>query len=199
MVQERYVYHIKDSYFEVARDANLMCNKEDGHSRPTFMGFEDPQVPGLYWMVPMSTRYEKYKAIRDKNIKKYGKCTTIILGTYDGKDAAFLIQNMFPITEQYIDHVHARKGNPVPVKYALAKEIKKNLQQTRQMVYRGKKLVFTDIKKIEERMLEELFEQSKEASQKKINLDERIALARGQSERGLSENRNEQINVRERR
>ena len=33
----------------------------------------------------------------------------------DGKKAAFLIQNMFPVILKYIDHIHTKNGNPVPV------------------------------------------------------------------------------------
>ncbi len=34
--QEGYVYHIKDDYFIIADDPNLMQNKENGNYRPTF-------------------------------------------------------------------------------------------------------------------------------------------------------------------
>lgn len=38
---------------------------------------------------------KKFKAIHDKQVAKYGKCLTIVLGEFDGKEAAFLLQNMF--------------------------------------------------------------------------------------------------------
>lgn len=104
----------------------------------------------------MSTKIAKYKAIYDKQVAKYGKCLTIVLGEFDGRKSAFLLQNMFPITEQYIDHIHTRNGNPVPIKHSIAQEVRSNMQQLRQLIYKGKTVVFPDIKRLENLMLEEL-------------------------------------------
>ena len=97
--QEGYVYHIKDEYFEKVQDSNLMQNKEGGTYRPTFYCLRDNKT-SLLWMVPLSSRVEKFKAIHDKQVAKYGKCLTIVLGEFDGKEAAFLLQNMFPISSR---------------------------------------------------------------------------------------------------
>lgn len=154
--QEGYVYHISDEYFSKAQDDKLMQNKENGTYRPTFLCLKDPRNEGLLWMVPMSTRVEKFKAIRDKQRAKYGKCLTIVIGEFDGRNAAFLLQNMFPITEKYLDHIHTRNGNPVPVKYTIAREVRSNMQQLRQLIYKGKKVVFPDVQRLEKLMLLEL-------------------------------------------
>ena len=63
---------------------------------------------------------------------------------------------MFPITKKYLDHIHTRNGNPVPVKHSISQEVKSNLQQLRQLIYRGKNVVFPDIKRLEQIMLAEL-------------------------------------------
>ena len=76
--QEGYVYHIKDEYFEKVQDSNLMQNKEGGTYRPTFYCLRDNKT-SLLWMVPLSSRVEKFKAIHDKQVAKYGKCLTIVL------------------------------------------------------------------------------------------------------------------------
>ena len=156
--QAGYVYHIKDSYFEKANDDKLMQNKEGGTYRPTFFCMEDNTVRGLLWMVPMSSKTAKFQAIHDKQEAKYGKCLTIVIGEYDGKQAAFLLQNMFPITEEYLDHVHTRNGNPVPVKHSIAQEIRSNMQKLRQLILKGKKVVFPDVKRLEALMISELSE-----------------------------------------
>ena len=59
-------------------------------------------------MIPLSSRVDKFKVIHDKQVKKYGRCLTIVLEEFDGKNAAFLLQNMFPVTEHYLDHMHTR-------------------------------------------------------------------------------------------
>lgn len=155
LYQEGYVYHIKDEYFEKVNDNMLMQNKENGTYRPTFYCLKDEKT-SLLWMVPLSTRVDKFRAIHDKQAEKYGRCLTIVLGEFDGKSAAFLLQNMFPVTEYYLDHIHTRNNNPVPVKHSIHSEINTNVKRLRQLHKRGRKVVFPDITRLEEIMLEEL-------------------------------------------
>lgn len=82
--QEGYVYHINDEYFAKVQDGKLMQNKENGTYRPTFLCIEDRKNAGLLWVVPMSTRVEKFQAIHDKQQARYGKCLTIVMGEFDG-------------------------------------------------------------------------------------------------------------------
>ena len=154
LYQEGYVYHIKDEYFEKVNDNMLMQNKENGTYRPTFYCLKDEKT-SLLWMVPLSSRVDKFRAIHDKQAKKYGRCLTIVLGEFDGKSAAFLLQNMFPVTEYYLDHIHTRNNNPVPVKHSIHSEINTNMKRLRQLHKRGSKVVFPDITRLEEIMLEE--------------------------------------------
>jgi hypothetical protein len=68
-------------------------------------------------------------AIREKIISQGKPCRGIVLDEFDGQNAVFLIQNMFPVTEEYIDHIHTRNGNPVPVKRDLQRQIRKNTKK----------------------------------------------------------------------
>lgn len=106
----------------------------------------------------MSTKTEKYRAICEKQENKYGNCLTIVIGKYDGRDAAFLLQNMFPITEDYLDHIHTRNGNPVSVTHSLQEEIRSNLKRVRLLISKGSKLVFPDILRLERLMKIEIKE-----------------------------------------
>lgn len=176
--QEGYVYHINDDYFSKVQDGKLMQNKENGTYRPTFLCIEDRKNAGLLWVVPMSTRVEKFQAIHDKQQARYGKCLTIVMGEFDGRAAAFLLQNMFPITEKYLDHVHTRNGNPVPVKHSISQEVRSNMQQLRQLIYRGKNVVFPDIKRLEQIMLAEIqLEKKTELVEKPPATDKPIRLS----------------------
>ena len=156
LFQEGYVYHIKDDYFQKVQDDKLMRNKEGGAYRPTFFCMRDQKIDGLLWVVPMSSRTEKFQAIMDKQVARYGRCLTIVIGEYDGRQAAFLIQNMFPVTEKYLDHIHTRNGNPVPVRHSIARQIRSNATRARQLVYNGKNVVFPDIRRLENLMRAEL-------------------------------------------
>ncbi len=155
--EEGYVYHIKDEYFEKVKDDKLMQNKENGTYRPAFFCLRDSKTP-LLWMVPLSSRVEKFKTIHDKQIEKYGKCLTIVLGKFDGKKSAFLLQNMFPVTEYYLDHIHTRNNNPVPVSHSVQQAVRTNMKQIRQLLTRGRKVVFPDINRLEKIMLKEVSE-----------------------------------------
>ena len=148
--QEGYVYHIKDEYFEKVQDSNLMKNKEGGTYRPTFYCLRDNKT-SLLWMVPLSSRVEKFKAIHDKQVTKYGKCLTIVLGEFDGKEAAFLLQNMFPTRDYYLDHIPTRNNNPVPVKHSIHKEVTTRMKKFVSFIPKAKKLYFqilTDLSRL---------------------------------------------------
>jgi len=154
-ILQGFTYHIKDTYFEIAHDENLMQNKEQGNYRPTLYCIKDEST-GLFWMVPITSQYDKFATIRKKILNKGKPCRGIILGEYDGHKAAFLVQNMFPITEEYIDHIHTKNGNPVPVKRELQKIIKKNVKSLLTLNDRGIKVTFTDISRLRTLMKEEM-------------------------------------------
>ena len=133
----------------------LMQNKEGGSYRPTYYTLQD-DATSLLWMVPMSAKYEKYKTLHDRQKQKYGRCLTIVLGDYNDQPAAFLLQNMFSITQQYLDHIHTKSGNPLPVKRSIQQAISTKIKQIKQIHAKGHKIVITDINRLQELMLEEL-------------------------------------------
>lgn len=112
-IQSGFYYHIKDAFFEEAQDNSLMANKEGGNYRPHYLAIQDSSNPEIYWMVPVSSKFEKYQEIHNRQIARYKKCTKIVLGKCGGRNAAFLIQNAFPITADYFDHIHTSKGIPL--------------------------------------------------------------------------------------
>ena len=152
-IKQGYAYHIKDEYFIMAEDEHLMKNKEDGNYRPTMYCIKDNKYD-IYWMIPISSQYDKYADIRSEMLRKGKKCKGIVLGKYDGKKAAFLIQNMFPVTLKYIDHVHTRNGNPVPVNRKLQEMIRKNTKSLIAISEKGIKVRFTDIIRLRNRLIQ---------------------------------------------
>ena len=44
-----------------------MANKENGNYRPTYYCTKDENT-GLLWVVPMSTKFDKYQAEYDKQV-----------------------------------------------------------------------------------------------------------------------------------
>ena len=155
-IQQGFSYHIKDDFFEVVKDKYLMSNKEDGNYRPHFYAVQDKKNSDLYWMIPISSQAEKYKGFMEKKKQKYGKCNTIVIGKFAGKENAFLIQNAFPIIEKYLDHVHTIQGQPIGVHKELNKVLIKNLQDVLAMYESGVKMFFTDVQKIRRIMEQEI-------------------------------------------
>ena len=160
-IKPGYVYHIKDQYFEVVQDAMLMKNHGGGAHRPTYLCLKDGKT-GLLWVIPMSSRVEKYKAIVEKDTARYGKCVKIHVGEYANKQNAFLFQNMFPILPKYISHIHTIQQNPIPVSQKLQKVLVRNYREVLRLHRRGSKVVFPDITRLEKLMLDELAAESEE-------------------------------------
>lgn len=109
----------------------------------------------------MSTQVDKYRKIEQKAIDKYGESNGIYIDKFDGKPNAFLIQNMFPITEKYISHIHTRNNNPVPVNIKITKEVKKRVNKALALLNKGIKIIFPDVNKIKRLMLDEIREAEK--------------------------------------
>lgn len=113
------LYFLSDQYYLDFPDDKLMKNKDmiDGvlHNRPCFFAFQDSKIDEIYWIVPISSRTEKFKQIEQNKIKKYGICNTIRFGTVLGRDAAFLIQNMCPATERYLNAYIDRNKQPIRI------------------------------------------------------------------------------------
>lgn len=121
-IKEGYVYHIKNNYFEFVNDKNLMKNHEGNSTRPNYFCIK-MQENEIMWFIPMSSKIEKYRKIIEEKIAKYKKCDTIIIGNYRGRENAFLIQNMFPITLKYIDHIDTVNGKALQVPSETRREI----------------------------------------------------------------------------
>lgn len=68
-IRQGYSYHIKDEFFDKVQDKYLMRNKENGNYRPHFYAIQDKKNQSLYWMIPISSRVEKYKVYRKEEKK----------------------------------------------------------------------------------------------------------------------------------
>ena len=62
IIEEGYVYHIKNEYFEFVKDEKLITNHEEDSTRPNYfcIKINDENV---MWFVPMSSKVEKYKKL----------------------------------------------------------------------------------------------------------------------------------------
>ena len=148
-------YFISDKYFEDFKDSGLMKNRDAG-DRPCFYAILD-SIHNIYWMIPISSKIDKYRNIYSKNVSKYGVCDTIVFGKFLGKEKAFLIQNICPVVDKYIENEYVYEKNiPITIDKKLEKIISRKANLVLKLVRRGRKLVFPDILKIENKLIETL-------------------------------------------
>ncbi len=156
IVAEGHFYHIKDVYFSTVNEPTLMTNYENGGYRPHYFAVKDSANNDILWMIPVSSQYLKYKALHDKMLAKYRRCTKIVLGKCGGKDAAFLIQNAFPITEDFLDHIHTSQGKPLTLHSTTANTITEYLKGNLLLHKKGINLFFADINRLLQLMKDHL-------------------------------------------
>ena len=145
----KHFYFISDIFYEDFPDPALMKNKEEGHGRPCFLAIQDDD--GFYWMIPISSKVEKFKAIYKHKTQNGKRCDTIYFANVLGNEKAFLIQNMFPISEKYIsgEYCQHSTGNPVMISEIEAKDILERFKRVLALVKQGNtKLVFPNILEI---------------------------------------------------
>jgi hypothetical protein len=152
---------LSDQYYVDFPDKYLMRSTEiignASHRRPCFFVFQDNVNENILWLVPISSKYKKYKDLYDKKVEKYGRCNTIRFGVVLDTQAAFLIQNMCPITQKYILEVYVDKNNvPVQIDNRIVQDVVSNAREVLAMVERGSVLIFPDVKKIRAALLQQL-------------------------------------------
>jgi hypothetical protein len=151
-------YYIIDQYFIDFPDPKLMQNKEtvagQVHDRPCFYAFKDSST-GLYWMIPFSSKVNKFRQYYNKKMQKYHRCDTITFGKVLGHEKAFLIQNMCPISSKYVknEYIDSRANVPVRIDGAFEKELMGKAKRVLALQRKGNKLIFPDVLAIEATLL----------------------------------------------
>ena len=143
-MKERGFYIIKDEFFNEMGDPYLKGNKEE--NRPHYYCLTENKT-GLIWMIPLSGRVDKYRKIIEKRKKEKRPCDILhIVKLDDNKESVFLIQDMFPITEQYIEREYTiSKNHLILTSDRIAKEIERKAKKIIGIINRGKKLLPTQI------------------------------------------------------
>ena len=147
-------YFIKDEFFDIFRDYKLMQNKESGNKRPCYFCFNDPENEEIIWFVPISSKVEKYKVIYENKKKIRKKVYNFVFGKVLGKEKAFLIQNIFPTTEKYIESKYQNKMQDVEITETLKQEIIETSMNVIKLAKKGINIPFYDIIEMKKILLE---------------------------------------------
>ena len=128
------------------RKAGDFFHNEDGKMKKTgFYIIKDKFFEGIYWMIPLSSRIDRYKQIMEKKEKARKHCDILHIVKLDNsRESAFLIQDMFPITEEYIEREYTIAGNHLMLTSEhTAKEIEQKARKVMGMLKRGIKFTPT--------------------------------------------------------
>lgn len=144
-------YILKDEFFAFVNDPYLKDNKEG--NRPFYYCIEQViDNKKLYWMIPLSSRVAKYQKIVEQKIAVHKPVDGIyICKLPSDKESVFLIQDMFPVTEEFVEREYTLGGNPLILsKKTDVEEINTKAKKVLRLITRGIKLTPTspDINKI---------------------------------------------------
>lgn len=138
-------YFIKDEFFKIFKNYQLMSNKENGSKRPCYFCFNDLENQEIIWFVPISSKVEKYRQIYDSKKKTRKKVYNFVFGKILGKERTFLIQNIFPITEKYVENKYQNKKEDVEITESLKKEVIQTAMDVIRLAQKGINIPFYDI------------------------------------------------------
>ena len=109
--EPNYIYTIKDRFFADYPDPSLKFNK--GGGRPHYYAFEGKENDQILWMIPMSTKTEKFESIIKKRESQDKPNDIAHVCKVGSRKSAFVIQDMFPITKDYIRDNYRIEGEPL--------------------------------------------------------------------------------------
>lgn len=150
-------YFLNPKYFEDYPNSKLMSNRAEfdmqEHKRPCFYAFtEDGQI---FWLVPISSKVDKFEKVYQEKVKRYGKCDTIDFCYILGRKKAALIQNMCPVTKEYILNEYLDPhDNPVQLCDKTRKRIISKAKKVLILQRKGIDLIFGDVLKIEKQLMD---------------------------------------------
>lgn len=152
-----FFYFVSDEFFAKIDDKYLKTNYEKT-KRPHYCAFLEEKT-GLYWLIPCSSRCEKFERILAGK-KRDGKTADgIEIMRVFGRKTALLFQDMFPIVGKYLAGQYFKKSLPVAILDPAARgKLLSRSKRVVNLLRRGFKFTPTspDVPRIEKMMLAEL-------------------------------------------
>ena len=153
VIEDGKFYFIKDEFFDLFKDYGLMVNKENGNKRPCYFCFRDKFNKEIIWFVPISTKYEKYKKIYEYKRQKQHRVYNFVFGEVVGKKAVFLIQNIFPTTEEYVLEKYTTENKDVEIALNVRNKVIAYSRQVIMKAEQGINIPFYNILEMEKILL----------------------------------------------
>lgn len=153
IIEDGKFYFIKDEFFDVFKDYGLMLNKENGKKRPCYFCFRDKYNKEIIWFVPISTKYDKYQKIYEYKKQRQHRVYNFVFGEVVGKKSVFLIQNIFPTTEEYILEKYVTENKDVEIALSVRNKIIAYSRQVIMKAEQGINIPFYNIIEMEKILL----------------------------------------------
>lgn len=147
-------YFLTDDYCNKFKNKGVMSNKESVdnnlHRRPCYYLTEDPYNDNLYWMIPISSKFDKYFKIFQEKNKKYKNYDGLEFGFVQGRKAVFLIQNICPVLKKDIEeeYLDPNTNKSIHIPNDLKRKINAKANKIISLYYKGINTTLTDIKYI---------------------------------------------------
>ena len=144
-------YFLTDDYCEKFKNHGVMSNKESVgsqvHRRPCFYSIQDPQNENIFWMIPISSQIDKYNDILQEKLRRYRNYDGLEFGYVQGRRAAFLLQNICPVKDEYVveEYINESTGSSVSIPNDLKRRLNAKARKIINLYYRGTKIVITDL------------------------------------------------------
>ena len=147
IIEDGKFYFIKDEFFDIFKDYKLMENKESGNKRPCYFCFSDRKDKDIVWFVPISTN--KKSKVGNRPVYNF------VFGNVLGKKAVFLIQNIFPTKEKYIEEKYTNSNKDVEIPVVVQEEIIRTAFRVIRLAESGTNIPFYDIIEMKNILLED--------------------------------------------
>ena len=144
-------YFLTDEYCEKYKTYGIMENKEteddEPHNRPCFYAVPDEDNENIFWMIPISSNISKYRDILNKKLRRYKDYDGLEFGYVMGREAAFLLQNICPVTLEYIveEYIDFNSGDPVSIPSDLKRKLNQKARKIIRLAKKGTKISLTDV------------------------------------------------------
>lgn len=150
-------YFVSNDFFKLVNDPYLKVNYEI-EKRPHYFALQDEQTR-LYWLVPVSSKVEKFEKIIADRHARHKPTDGIKIVTVQNQKSALLLQDMFPVSNKYIEAQYIRGGQPVCIANPnTIDDIVRSAKKVIHLLHKGIKITPTqpDINRIERLMLADL-------------------------------------------
>lgn len=158
MINQNTFYILKNDYFQKYDPKKHMMNNNSGNGRPFYLSIKSKKNEEIFWMIPISSKVQKYKKIYDAKIKTNKSVDILHFCDVSGVRKAILIQNMIPVSAKYIERAYTVSNVPLQLDGKNAKLIAKKANKIMNLHYRNIKFMpnCIDCKDIEEKLIAEI-------------------------------------------